>query len=312
MVNIELHRANLIDILREIYSDTILRNILGFKGGTAAMLFYGLPRMSVDLDFDLLDPSKKEEVFQRLKKILPKFGEIIEAGDKRYTLFFLLRYKKGERGLKIDISKRPLRYEYTTKNYLGISMIVVKEPDMIAGKLAALLTRKKFATRDMFDLWFFLKDEWQIDERVLKENTTMNLAEALGRAQEKIKAVQKTEILAGLGELLDNKRKAWAKEKLQDELIFRLKLYQRINRSSREQILTDISVRLRDKYGKEPGIFIDEGKVVLENANEPGASVIPEEVAAIRDDVIRKYHLYSYDLASSVHNGTILIGFSSN
>lgn len=40
-----------------------------------------------------------------------------------------------------------------------------------------------------------------------------------------VKNVKPSDLLAGLGELLDNKQKAWAREHLQDELVFRLKLY---------------------------------------------------------------------------------------
>lgn len=227
MVNLSLHRGALVNTLRTIYSDTLLRNVLGFKGGTAAMLFYGLPRFSVDLDFDLLEPDKKDEVFQRLKEqLLPRFGGLRQAQDKQYTLFFLLNYKKEERNLKIDISKRPLRHEYTTKNYLGISMLVMKEEDMAAGKLSALLTRRKFAARDMFDLWYFLNEDWQINEKVLKEHTNLSLAEALEKAQEQVRSIGRNELLSGLGELLqDEKQKSFVKDKLQDELIFRLKLY---------------------------------------------------------------------------------------
>lgn len=202
MVNLSRHRQALVDILSTVYSDTLLRNVLGFKGGTAAMLFYGLPRFSVDLDFDLLESDKKEEVFQRLKDLFP------------------------DRNLKIDISKRPLRQEYEVKNYLGISMLVMKEEDMVAGKLAALLTRKKFATRDMFDLWFFLKEHWQINEEFLKAKSRLSLKEALKKAQSFIKKVKPAEILAGLGELLDdNKQKSWVKDKLKDDLLFQLRLY---------------------------------------------------------------------------------------
>lgn len=136
MVNIELHRSAFVGILRAIYSDPLLRVNLGFKGGTAAMLFYQLPRFSVDLDFDLLNPDKKEEVFTKLGEILPKFGKVIEASDKHYTLFFLLSYKRGERGLKVEISKRIIKSAYELKNFLGISMLVMKEEDMVAGKLA--------------------------------------------------------------------------------------------------------------------------------------------------------------------------------
>ena len=222
----DLHRDIFVAILRGIYSDTLLRTNLGFKGGTAAMLFYGLPRFSVDLDFDLLDENRKELVFERLKEILPRFGEVMEASDKYYTLFFLMRYKKGERGLKVEISKRIVQSAYVPRNYLGISMLVMKEEDMVAGKLAALFGRKRFATRDMFDLWFFLKEHWDINREFLKAKSGLSVKEALKKAQTVVKNVKSTEILAGLGELLDNKQKVWAKEKLKDELTFQLKLRQ--------------------------------------------------------------------------------------
>lgn len=225
MLNRDLHRDVFITILREVYSDTLLRTNLGFKGGTAAMFFYALPRFSVDLDFNLLNPEKKELVFKRLKEILPKYGIVLEAKDKYYTLFFLLSYKKGERSLKIEISKRPLQFKYVPKNFFGISMLVMKEEDMLAGKLSALLTRREFATRDMFDMWFFLKEHWEINEVIVKENTGLSLDQALKKAQSLVKKVKPTELLAGLGELLDIKQKTWAKVHLQEDLIFYLKLY---------------------------------------------------------------------------------------
>lgn len=225
MVNIDLHKSIFISILREIYSDPHLRSILGFKGGTAAMLFYELPRFSVDLDFDLLDLEKKEAVFGKLKEILPDFGILTQAVEKQYTLFFVLNYQKGERNLKVEVSKRSSRAGFVIKNYLGISMLVMKEEDMAAGKLSALLTRKRFATRDVFDLWFFLKNNWQINKELVLEKTGMSLTEALKKAQDKVKEIKKTELLAGIGDLLDNKHKAWVKEKLIDETVFYLRLY---------------------------------------------------------------------------------------
>ena len=225
MFNPDKHRTIMVDVLKKFYADPIIGTSLGFKGGTAAYLFYNLPRVSVDLDFNLLEAEKKEVVFERLKETLPKYGDVIQAKDKYYTLFFLLSYKKTERGLKIEISKRPLQFEYVPKNFLGIPMLVMRQEDMVAGKLSALLTRREFAMRDLFDMWFFLKEHCDINERVLKENTGLTLAQALRKAQTQVKKIKKTEILSGLGELLDNKQKAFVRDKLQDELIFRLKLY---------------------------------------------------------------------------------------
>lgn len=224
MVDIDLHRSVFVGILRAIYSDVFLRNTLGFKGGTAAMFCYGLPRFSVDLDFNLLDPEKKTVIFERLKTLLGQFGELKEATEKHFTLFFLLNYKKGERNLKIEISKRPLKAEYKISQYLGISMLVMVEADMAAAKLAALLTRKRFAPRDIFDIWYFLKNLWSINEEFLKVQISMSLVSALTAAVKKVQPVKATELLGGLGELLDNKQKTWAREHLIEDTIFQLRL----------------------------------------------------------------------------------------
>lgn len=226
VLNRDLHRTNFLNILRAVYSDPELRTILGFKGGTAALLFYELPRFSVDLDFDLLDPEKKQLVFAKVKTILEKSGILSQSLEKQYTLFYLLHYQKGERSLKIEISKRYSSSSFEIKNYLGISMLVMKQGDMTAGKLSALLTRREFASRDMFDLEFFLRNNWSINEEVVKQKTELPLKDALEKAIEMVESVDKDKLLAGLGELLeDSKQKVWVKDKLKDELVFRLKLY---------------------------------------------------------------------------------------
>ena len=53
-LDIATHKTLLFQILKDIYLDTSISPYIGFKGGTAALMFYGLDRFSVDLDFDLL------------------------------------------------------------------------------------------------------------------------------------------------------------------------------------------------------------------------------------------------------------------
>lgn len=231
MVNIDFHKTTLITILRGIYSDSLLRNSLGFKGETAAMLFYELPRFSVDLDFDLLAADKKQAIFMKLKQLLPHFGMVREAIEKRNTLFFLVSYQKEEGNLKIEISKRPSLARFILKNYLGISMLVMNESDMAAMKLSAILTRKKFASRDLFDLWYFLKNNWQITENIVTATNGFSLSEALQKVESQVKLVKNTDLLAGLGELLDNKQKSWVREKLQEELLFQIRLYLKVHKA---------------------------------------------------------------------------------
>lgn len=225
MKNNSKHQVILVEILKDIYGDPELRTALGFKGETAAMLFYDLPRLSGDLDFDLLETAKKDTVFAKLKVILAGHGSLRQAIEKRFTLFFLLSYESGAHTIKVEISKRPTKTSFQLKSYLGIAVFVSKPEDMVANKLSALLTRKKFAMRDVFDLWFFLKNKWSINEAVLLDKTGLSLSAALDQAVEKITPITPTQILQGLGELLDEKQKEWVRKNLVQETIFYLQLY---------------------------------------------------------------------------------------
>jgi hypothetical protein len=219
------HKTILVKILKDIYSDKDLRNILGFKGGTALFLFHGLPRISVDLDFNLLEEEKKSLVFEKLKNILSKFGKIVETKEKRYTLFFLISYGKSERKIKVEVSKRKIPTAYEVKDYLGISILVAKKECLAAGKLSAFLTRRKLASRDLFDLWFILEKNWPFDENLLKFQTNLSLKKALKEALKKVKEIKTNQLLQGIGELIEEKDKNWIKNNLKKELIFLLNLY---------------------------------------------------------------------------------------
>ncbi|GAH35466.1 unnamed protein product, partial [marine sediment metagenome] len=70
----ELHKQILIKILVSIFKE--FGGKLGFKGGTCAYLFYELPRISFDLDLDLLSPFEKKDV-DILKAILVIAGIIL-------------------------------------------------------------------------------------------------------------------------------------------------------------------------------------------------------------------------------------------
>lgn len=214
----------LLEILQSIYSDPQLRTILGFKGGTAAMVFYDLPRSSVDLDFDLLDESKKDVVIAKMPPILRRSGQLREATEKRYTLFFLLSYQKGQHTLKLDISKRPSGSRFEMKSYLGISALVMRQEDVLANKLAALLTRRRFAMRDVYDVWYFLKSHWEINRVMLEEKTDLSQIAALQKAIKLVSDIKSNQVLRGLGELLDNKQKIWAREHLVEDTVFHLRL----------------------------------------------------------------------------------------
>lgn len=225
MLDIQKHKFILVSILKDIYSDSSLGPLLGFKGGTAAYLFYKLPRFSVDLDFDLLKIEEKDFVFGKMKKILENYGRIKEFREKRFTLFFLLSYAPKSQNIKVEISKRKFPNHYQLENYLGISMLVIEKKDMFSYKLVTLLERKEIANRDLFDLWFFMKNNWDFNKELVELRTGMNYKTYLKKCILVVEKVNEKYILQGVGELLNEKQKDWAKNNLKKELLFLLKFY---------------------------------------------------------------------------------------
>ncbi|MCK5122711.1 MAG: nucleotidyl transferase AbiEii/AbiGii toxin family protein [Candidatus Pacebacteria bacterium] len=192
----------MLKILKDIYSDVEISSLLGLKGGTAAYFFYDLPRFSVDLDFDLLDASQdnKELVFSKIENTLKDYGTIKEKCIKRWTIFSLLSYGDDDHNVKIEISTRSNNNQYELKNHLGIAMFVAKKETLFANKLVALTGRKNMAMRDVFDIYFFAKNSWDIDEEIIKFWTKENTKKHLIKCVKKIKEINERAILQGLGE----------------------------------------------------------------------------------------------------------------
>ena len=132
MIDLNKHKFFLVQILKDIYSDIELANCLGFKGGTALMFFYDLPRFSVDLDFNLIKLEKENLAYDKVKEILSKYGKIHDEAPKYFGPLLVLDYGLGDRKLKIEISKRQFGDRYEIKNLLGINMKVMIAPDMFA------------------------------------------------------------------------------------------------------------------------------------------------------------------------------------
>ena len=221
------HKNILIKILKDIYTDSTISTILGFKGGTAATLFYDLDRFSVDLDFDLLDAEKEDYVFERVKAILENYGKLKQVRKKRFNLFYILSYDEKDinaQNVKVEINRREFGSRYDVKSFLGISMKVMVKEDMAAHKLCAMYERIGKANRDIFDIWFFLQNSWPINKELIEKRLKMTFKESIAKCIEKLEKVSGRAILSGMGELLEAKQKVWAKTKLKTEAIFLLKV----------------------------------------------------------------------------------------
>lgn len=232
MLNKEKHQLVMGQILRDIYADTSVSSLIGFKGGTCAYFLYGLNRFSVDLDFDLLsaDRSAPEIIYKNIGDKVKAYGEVKDQHIKRNTIFFLISYGDAGRNIKVEINTRPpmsnIKEYYKFREYLGIAMLAAKKDYIFASKLAALTDRRLLAMRDIYDVWFFAKNHWDINAEVIKIRTGKTIKKYIADCLSVIEAVKDNEILRGLAELLlDEKTKAWVKTRLRQEVVFLLKNY---------------------------------------------------------------------------------------
>jgi predicted nucleotidyltransferase component of viral defense system len=224
-MNNNKHRFFLTQILADIYSDRELAHYLGFKGGTALMFFHNLPRFSVDLDFDLLEPEKAEQVYVKVRNILLKYGKIHDEAQKFFGDLLALDYEQGERNLKIDISHRQYNDEYEIKNLLGISVKTMKISDMFTHKLVALLGRKEIADRDIFDCWWFMSRQTPVKIAMIEDLTQKTYSDYMQECINAMENLPKRSLLYGLGELLEQDMKTFVRNKLRTEILILFRFY---------------------------------------------------------------------------------------
>ena len=189
------------------------------------MLFYELPRYSIDLDFNLLDHDKSKEVFDKIRKIVSAHGRIKDDAVKHFGLIIVLDYGQHERNLKIEVSTRSFADSYEVKNYLGIPIQVMNLSDMFSHKLCALLDRKVLTNRDIFDCWFLMNQRTPVNLQIVKNRMNVGLDTYLQQCIDRIGQVNENRILSGLGDLMDEETKLFVKNKLKAEVISLFKLY---------------------------------------------------------------------------------------
>lgn len=217
------HKNILLQILKDIYSDAAIAPHLGFKGGTAAYLFYDLNRDSADLDFDLLDESKEQVVFEKIHKIAAGYGKIVASRIKRFNLLNVISYDTKSQNIKIEVNRRNFGSRYELKTLLGISMLVMVREDMFAHKLMAMYERVGKTSRDIYDVWFFLKNNWPMNKEMVEQRSGMSFKKLLQKCTQLLEGMNNRSILTGLGEFLTVSQKDWARSKLRTDTIFLLK-----------------------------------------------------------------------------------------
>lgn len=182
-----------------------------FKGGTCLRIFFDLPRLSEDLDFDLedIDSFDIEEFVTAIKDYFLtnlKYSnfETKLAGNKRtlYLKFPVLDKLVFSIGpadsniifVRIDVAGvEGSKYstEISQKSTSNFSLLIKRYslPDLMAGKIAAILTREKMEGRDYYDLIWYLEKNIQPNWVYLLEITGLTKTVVLGKLNTKINSL---------------------------------------------------------------------------------------------------------------------------
>lgn len=215
MLNTEKHRMLMYKILKEIFESDFGKN-LAFKWWTSSYFLYNLDRFSTDLDFDLIE--SKDFSDDKIIEILRKYWEI-----KKWNKL-ILSYWDNETNIKIDINRNIWKSnKYELVDFFGTSIRVQDKSTIFANKLVALIER--FTNRDIYDVYFFFQNLFNINEDIIFERTWKTKKELFISIKEKLnKLPDNYKILDWLWELLTEKQKTFVKTKLVKELIWILEM----------------------------------------------------------------------------------------
>ena len=124
----------------------------------------------------------------------------------------------------MEINRRQFGSRYEIKTYLGVSMQVMVIEDMFAHKLMAMYERIGKTSRDIYDVWFFLKSRYPINKQIVENRSEMSFDHLVKKCIDVLEEMEDRHILDGVGEFLTTSQKDWAKAKLRQETIALLKL----------------------------------------------------------------------------------------
>ena len=216
MFDKKLHEDNIRKILTWLFTSEI-SDFLWFKWWTLTYLCYGLDRFSTDIDIDILDTEKEQEIIDTVRKLLYSLWDI-----KNETLW---KFRYDERGMniKVELNKRIRKANtYDFKEIDWVKIRCMKKDSIFGNKLVALYERMK--NRDLYDVNFFLKNKFPLNEKLIEERTWKNKEEFI---KELISILpdhyNHNTILAEIWEVLTDEQKIWMKNKALNETIELLK-----------------------------------------------------------------------------------------
>ncbi len=224
MFDYTIHENYMKKIIKDIFSDEIGK-LLRFKGGTLAYLCHHLDRFSTDIDLDILDIDQEQKIIEGIRNILPIHGEIKNETLGKSLHRWIFRYDEKSMNIKVELNKKIwINNTYEIQTIDGLIIWCMSPDSIFANKLVALSER--WYPRDLYDVYFFFREKFSINELLITERTNLSLKDFLQNLLQQLpKHFTENNVLIGLGELLTDKQKIWAKKNLLTETIHQINNY---------------------------------------------------------------------------------------
>jgi len=211
ILNTQMHRTIMFSIIQDIFNSEIWK-YLWFKWWTACYFLYWLDRFSTDLDFDLLD--ENQHIDNELISIVSKYWTV-----KKWSKIEISYWEK-DINIKIDVNRHIWKEnKYEVLNLYGTPINVQTKETIFANKLVAFYERG--TNRDIYDIYFFISNSYEINEWVVFERTWKTVNELLEEVKWKLQKLPKNyKILDWLWEVLSEEQKQFTKNYLIKRLIW--------------------------------------------------------------------------------------------
>lgn len=164
----------MLQLLLGIYKEPRSKYI-AFKWWTMLYFFHHLDRFSTDLDFDIIDPWKKDEIIEYIKNILRKFWEIKNETTWSKLHRLIYRYGGSDHNIKIECSTQKSKYDsYEYQSLLWQQVLCMTKESSFANKLCALASR--IANRDMYDIRRMEQQHRHFTTAIIEEKMNRNIS----------------------------------------------------------------------------------------------------------------------------------------
>lgn len=197
-------------LLTRIAHHPLLADVLAFKGGTALRrMHFGEYRFSEDLDFSLTREVAPAELFNAFKDV---FETLVTVSGIRFDIdrhdltrhtrndTFYMDYRgplPAPRRVKVDVTHGetivfPLERKRVLKTYPeyadlpddGPGLLVYSLHEIVVEKTMALTDSARREPRDLYDLWFILRERQVQHAEELVDGLSRKLASRAGRADD--------------------------------------------------------------------------------------------------------------------------------